>query len=98
MKKYAVLYCPDLLGISYKEREFVGESDNIHGAQIIKGKFIKSYPYEYKHCIIVDTNSDDGNHAVIMNKKGERSRTVISMQSVFNAYRKAGKLKEEDFK
>ena len=92
MKKYAVLYCPDPLGMSDKEREFIGESDNINGAKIIKGKFIKSDPYEYKGCIIIDTNSDDGIHAVIMDKKGKRSKNVISMQSVFNAYRAAGKL------
>ena len=97
MKKYAVLYCPDPLGTSGKEREFVGESDYIKGASIIRGKFIKSDPYEYKRCIIIDTHSDDGCHAYVVDKKGERSRNVISMSSVFNAYIKAGKIKEEDF-
>jgi len=103
MKKYAVLFCPDPQGKSDKPREFVGESDSFKVATIIKGKYIKRDPYEHKRCIIVDTNSDDGNsddgnHAFVMDLKGVRSSTVISICSVFNAYHKAGKLKDSDFK
>ena len=97
MKKYAVLYNSDPLGTGDKPRELVGESDSIHGAKVIQGKYIKEDPYEYRHCIIVDTYSDDGNWVYVMNKNGDRSTVQVSLCSVINAYRVAGKLMEEDF-
>lgn len=56
MKRYVVLHEQGVIWLADAPRTFVGQSDSLHGAKIIKGRFLKD---GYKHVIIVDTQTDD---------------------------------------